>query len=750
MRKAHIALLLIMALGGGLRFFRIGHSLRIDEAETWVYSQRPLGHLVGVSHHPHPYVLARLGRELLGDGELQLRLPFVLYGMLSLPVLFLLGKRLFGEDEGLIASLLLAGSLMHVRYSQEARHYPLFVAYSLCMLYFLLMAVDAPRERRKTRMMCGALFVSASALNILTLRFALYPLALCLIVACFVQMKRSDARLKQFVVPVLAGAGLLAAAFHLSYSSSDGILEFFRREFSGQLTLRQSYLDWHLRPRGSILADFAEEFGGSRAAAWVFPALCAAAPLVHGKKYLRGFSIIGAWIGLPLTSLFIFKSRMHFELRYFIFLLPVYLLWVASGITAIVDSLSSRLRNPHPFVRPVLLVLGAGIILSLSGSGLFEYYRLPKSRLREALARINDECSPGDAVIPYPPWDIYWYNYYPLREGCQVFQTETLIPGKNDRPLLEVFRKHPRIWLAATWIRDPIRAEEFGRLLREVSRYYVLERTWEFRARPENDDFVVYRFRRGGRIPLRAGDAESDDFPFRPRKGVLLGNIEDSIAALMSGRTPETWKLSSDIKASLIRMPPGLRLHEKKSLRQNLFFVWAGNVAWETNRGRKDIKKGGLLLVPPGEEGTWNALPGEPSVVLRISAPSAGAVADSSRRPRNERLSIAVRRTPPGASTVDDENAATGSMLLFRLVLQGRLSVKWPGAPVPLFLREGDLYKLTVLGQPVWPEFSPSLTYVNPGPEDAIELQVMAAAPPSEARYQGVPPVSDKLVGGPR
>ncbi|PIR15120.1 MAG: hypothetical protein COV48_16110, partial [Elusimicrobia bacterium CG11_big_fil_rev_8_21_14_0_20_64_6] len=169
--------------------------------------------------------------------------------------------------------------------------------------------------------------------------------------------------------------------------------------------------------------------------------------------------------------------------------------------------------------------------------------------------------------------------------------------------------------------------------------------------------------------------------------------------------------------------------------------------------------------------GSWNALSGSPAVVLEISAPAEGPVAaatgrlpnlwDSARQVRGKRLDqsliamndllrIAVRRTPPGKFSVEDKTLAEDSALLFGLVLQGRLSVKWPGAPVPLYLLKGDLYKLTLLSQPVWPEFSAGLTYENPGTEEAIELQIRTVLPVSEARYRGVPPTSDKLVRGQR
>ena len=54
--------------------------------------------------HPPGYLtLLYLATNVLGDSEAMLRLPSALAGTLWIPAMFLLGRRLFGPEEGLIA-----------------------------------------------------------------------------------------------------------------------------------------------------------------------------------------------------------------------------------------------------------------------------------------------------------------------------------------------------------------------------------------------------------------------------------------------------------------------------------------------------------------------------------------------------------------------------------------------------------------------------------------------------------------------
>src|SRR5262245_42333986 len=114
-----LALLVVTLLGLGLRLYQIGtEGLLPDEGISiqrvrdahWDYL-RPL------------YFLVLWLWIRLGDSVAMLRLPSALMGAGTIPLVYLIGQRLFTPRAGLIAALLVAVSPLHLNHSQEIRMY---------------------------------------------------------------------------------------------------------------------------------------------------------------------------------------------------------------------------------------------------------------------------------------------------------------------------------------------------------------------------------------------------------------------------------------------------------------------------------------------------------------------------------------------------------------------------------------------------------------------------------------------------
>lgn len=74
--------------------------------------------------HPMGWYLAMFGwTQLAGTSEFALRLPGAILGAASVPLVFLLGRRVFSPGVGLVAAMLLAFHGFHVFWSQNARMY---------------------------------------------------------------------------------------------------------------------------------------------------------------------------------------------------------------------------------------------------------------------------------------------------------------------------------------------------------------------------------------------------------------------------------------------------------------------------------------------------------------------------------------------------------------------------------------------------------------------------------------------------
>jgi len=89
------------------------------------------------------YVLLRPWLHF-GYGEGVVRLLSVIPGVLSIPVIYVLGKRLFGRKTGILAAALLALSPCAIAVSQEARAYSFVVLAVLLSTYAFVLLIERP------------------------------------------------------------------------------------------------------------------------------------------------------------------------------------------------------------------------------------------------------------------------------------------------------------------------------------------------------------------------------------------------------------------------------------------------------------------------------------------------------------------------------------------------------------------------------------------------------------------------------
>ncbi|MFB0533508.1 MAG: glycosyltransferase family 39 protein [Anaerolineae bacterium] len=153
MRKPSLAvptyvwLITIIMLGAAVRLYRLGYqSLWYDEAFSWAVATAPLkiGLAAILSDGGNPplyqyFVLHPL--HYLGQSEEIIRLPSVFFGILSIPLIYKVGRLCFGQKVGLVSALWLSLSPIHVWYSQEARMYAMVVLLSLGSVYFFLLTL---------------------------------------------------------------------------------------------------------------------------------------------------------------------------------------------------------------------------------------------------------------------------------------------------------------------------------------------------------------------------------------------------------------------------------------------------------------------------------------------------------------------------------------------------------------------------------------------------------------------------------
>jgi len=146
-RIAYAVLAAIVLLALWLRLYRLDAlSLWYDEGATLVFSQGGYQNWIADNHPPLYYALMNGWRQF-GQSEYWLRLLSVIPAVATIPVVFALGKRMFGINAGLLASAFMATMAFHIIYSQEARMYALLVFLYASMLWALVAAARGGGRR---------------------------------------------------------------------------------------------------------------------------------------------------------------------------------------------------------------------------------------------------------------------------------------------------------------------------------------------------------------------------------------------------------------------------------------------------------------------------------------------------------------------------------------------------------------------------------------------------------------------------
>ena len=143
-----LVLLGITLLALALRLCHLsGQSLGYDEGYSVALARQSLSAIAAQTaadiQPPLYYDLLHFWMQLFGTSEAAVRSLSLLFGLLTMPLLYALGRRLFGPATGLLAALLGAISPFWIWYAQEARNYTL-VTFLGVLSSYLLLAVLTP------------------------------------------------------------------------------------------------------------------------------------------------------------------------------------------------------------------------------------------------------------------------------------------------------------------------------------------------------------------------------------------------------------------------------------------------------------------------------------------------------------------------------------------------------------------------------------------------------------------------------
>lgn len=194
--KSVLWLATILILAAFLRFYNLGGtSLWTDELETWRiasfpdFSEMMNQGIIPDVHPPGYQMLIFLIVKYIGNSEFLLRLPSAIAGILSVWVIFLIGRKLYTEREGLISAGLTATLWCPIFYSQEARSYSLLLLFTMLTAYYLLEIYKNPDRKPIFIRLC---FIVSSIITSYIHYYGTFALALLFLTALFVNQGKKD------------------------------------------------------------------------------------------------------------------------------------------------------------------------------------------------------------------------------------------------------------------------------------------------------------------------------------------------------------------------------------------------------------------------------------------------------------------------------------------------------------------------------------------------------------------------------
>ena len=402
----------ITLLGLTLRLYKLNQeSVGFDEAFSIAACRLPLaamlkGLIEDFVHPPLHYFVLRGWLDIFGSSVVPARMLSVVFGVLAIPLLYVISEYLFDRRTALFSSLLLAVSQLEIMFAQEARPYAQFLFLFLASWYLFIRALHS----RSAKLWCA--FIASSILLIYTHYFGVLVLGALAIYGFLYR--------KQHRIPAVWWIGGAAATLlaYLPWLTS-GI---FQAAAHSAKTFSGKHAFWSVG--GSTFFTAVNFFnngkpvgllGSSPLWTFVIGGLLFTAPVALAlwdakakRESPNAMLALMLWV-LPMLGA-IAAGLLHFQynVRYVAFCAAPYYLLVGRGISTI-----------RPILARMAWILA---LLVYTGNALRANFFMPrKEDFRAAGAYISRNYLPGDCGVFFPGFELplQWSIEHP---GQTVFR----------------------------------------------------------------------------------------------------------------------------------------------------------------------------------------------------------------------------------------------------------------------------------------------------------------------------------------
>jgi len=443
-RIDRLVLLGLILVAVVMRIASLNIPLTHDEAYSYnAFASESFWQTVSDYHLPNNHVLqsiiVNLVTHLFGNQLWLIRLPSTIAGVLMVPASYMLGKRLYGRDAGLLSAAMVAVYPVLVTHSVLARGYPFL------SLITLLTLVVGDQVRENKNRFAWFLMILLSALGFFTIPIMLFPFG-ALYIWLFLSCILGDIHgygskldfLKYWLVSGFASAFLTVLLYMPILMNN--LDRFFGNQFVAPLDwdvfpatiwvrLRNTWWDWTSSIPGWIVILGILGLINSL--------------ILHNKiskqRIPQQFAFL-VWIAVLLIA-----RRPDMEPRMWLFLTSPLLIWSAGGIVGTLKILSdaSGRRVPLAQIFVGVVVLSAFLFCVFTVPTIPDRLR-QKSSVESAAIYLADHLRDGDMVTAstvFFPQLRYYFNIYGVfpdylrRSG--PFQRVFIVVGWRDKNTLE-------------------------------------------------------------------------------------------------------------------------------------------------------------------------------------------------------------------------------------------------------------------------------------------------------------------------
>jgi len=434
---------LITVIGAILRIFRLGYkSLFIDElGQVFIASKDIRGFYEAMTYQltpPLDYFLLRI-TLLFGNSDFIIRINSAIFGIAAVVIVFYFSKQLFNLEVGIISSLLLAFSRFHIYYSQEARMYSLFCLLTLSSFYILWLYVHESSKKNYW------ILVLINAALLYTHYYGIYVIATQLfwiIPRAFFSNRKEKFSLIirkiveeysfYFIIGLLYLPWLSSLRTQLSqpFNSTSITYGYSQTTYNNLLNVF-SRLSWHTiysqiitrRYEGLIGSQWPSNILSPLELIFFSLAIFGLLYYLFNKREKRSSILyLCLWFILPIIFFALFQ--VHENTRYYIFIVPPYIIFIALGIAGLRELLLRNKDQTKGYI--VFSVFLLPIIFSISVSLYDYYFRLDKDDWRGVGNFLEQHAEPDDVILVLGGHAGYMEHYY--KGNAVVIDADFLFP----------------------------------------------------------------------------------------------------------------------------------------------------------------------------------------------------------------------------------------------------------------------------------------------------------------------------------